>query len=75
METAHLLFTVFYAFLAYLSVGSKYSFFRNPLVYVAMVLPMILFSALRPIDITRDDVAYMYALENIDIVKMFLLTK
>ena len=35
-----------------------------------MVLPMILFSALRPIDITRDDVGYMYVLENIDVVKV-----
>ena len=31
---------------------------------------MILFSALRPIDITRDDVGYMYVLENIDVVKV-----
>ena len=70
METAHLLFTIFYAFLAYLSCGSKYSFLRNPFVYVAMVLPMILFTALRPVDITRDDVGYMYIVDNIDVVKV-----
>jgi hypothetical protein len=70
METAHLLFTIFYAFLAYLSSGSKHMFFRNPFVYAVMVLPMILFTALRPVDITRDDVGYMYIVDNIDIVKV-----
>ena len=70
METAHLLFTILYAFLAYLSPGSKYSFFRNPFVYMVMVLPMILFAAFRPIDITRDDVAYIYMIENIEVNKV-----
>jgi hypothetical protein len=70
MEAAHLLYSLLYAFLAYTSCNYRYKFLRNPYLYLIMVLPMILFTALRPTDITRDDISYRHVVDNIGVVSV-----